>query len=170
MLRVNTIKGFENVQDYYYCNRDGEIWSYNGVPKNIGTLNKKTGYKRVSLYLNNGRQKTYNIHRIIATGFIPNPDNKRDVNHKNHIKTDNRVENLEWTTHKENTGNNKIWCAKHDKAMSKKVMIIDKTSPRVIVCQSLKQCAKYLEVDPSTIHKALKHNYNVVGKYKLKYL
>lgn len=54
-------------------------------------------YQRLNLYKNNNK-KSYNVHRLVAEAFIPNPDSKTTVNHINHNRTDNRVENLEWAT------------------------------------------------------------------------
>jgi hypothetical protein len=61
----------------------------------------KRGYNMVSLYIN-GKGKTNKIHRIIAIAFIPNPENKPQVNHKDCNKNNNSVENLEWNTNREN--------------------------------------------------------------------
>lgn len=71
-------------------------------PKRIMKQNKdKNGYPYCELSKNGTRikQKT---HRLVATAFIPNPEQKPQVNHINHVKDDNRVENLEWCTGSEN--------------------------------------------------------------------
>ena len=60
-----------------------------------------SGYKAVTLSKSN-IQKTICIHKLIAIAFIPNPKNKAQVNHRNGIKTDNKINNLEWCTASEN--------------------------------------------------------------------
>ena len=61
----------------------------------------RNGYLHAIL-CKNGTHKTQKIHRLVGKAFIPNPENKREINHKNSIRDDNKVQNLEWCTRKEN--------------------------------------------------------------------
>ena len=76
---------------------------YSNVSLKIMTTNphKRFGYVVIPLGKRKGG-KTYRLHRLVAQAFIPNPFNKKEVNHKNKDKEDNRVENLEWMNAWEN--------------------------------------------------------------------
>lgn len=84
----------------YAVDELGNVYSMRRNKQLTAKLNHD-GYLRIQLWKNQ-KCEYISIHRLIAETFIPNPENKPFVNHINGIKGDNRVENLEWCTQKEN--------------------------------------------------------------------
>lgn len=100
-------RDIENYEGLYQVSNLGNVRSLNygrsKVKRNLQiVVNKHLGYCQVGL-TKNKKTKTFRVHRLVAMTFIPNPENKSEVNHINGIKIDNRANNLDWVTPKENT-------------------------------------------------------------------
>jgi len=99
------ISGFESLYKVSNYGRIKKLESFHGKRiyiERILKLPKKPNKYHGVILTKNGKHTTKLIHRIVAKEFIQNYKNKPQVNHKNGIKTDNRVENLEWVTSSEN--------------------------------------------------------------------
>lgn len=102
MFMTKDIIGFEGI---YFCDIEGNFFSYpkktrKGIRK-LKPVLSNNGYLMIDL-CKDGKSKKFLTHRLIANCFIKNPKNKEQINHKNGLKLDNRVCNLEWNTRSEN--------------------------------------------------------------------
>ena len=91
------VLGFENS---YKVSNIGNVFSIKNN-KVLSLWKDKDGYHRCNLK-SKGKAKQASVHRLVAESFIMNPNNKTQINHKNAIRSDNRVENLEWCSCAEN--------------------------------------------------------------------
>ena len=91
------ISNHGNLRSLDIIDRNGKEWEGRELKLTL----KPSGYLEVNL-CKDGKRLTCSIHRLVATTFLRNTDNKRTVNHKDGNKTNNRVDNLEWATYAEN--------------------------------------------------------------------
>ena len=115
------IEGYEN----YLIYEDGKVYS-----KHSKRYLKQGFHGRGYLYVNlwkDGKGKNISIHRLIGDHYIPNPENKRCIDHKNRIRTDNRIENLRWATDSENQQNTGV---SRDNKSGIKNIFYDKSNDR----------------------------------------
>ena len=102
------VNGYENK---YLISNDGRVYSIKMKRLMHPSKNEK-GYLSVE-FLKDHKRKRIKLHRLVAEHFIPNPDNRKEINHIDGNKENNCVENLEWSTRSENL--------KHAYAMGLKV-------------------------------------------------
>lgn len=130
------VKPLKEYSGLYCIDTDGKVYSYprivkkkNGViltikAKVLTPCVKDNGYAIVTLHKGE-KQVTEYVHRLVAQTFIENPNGYPQVNHRNEVKTDNRVENLEWCTPRYNS-NYGTHCQKISSAMSKRIICYGK--------------------------------------------
>lgn len=159
---MKDIQGYEGL---YAITKDGQVWSYksNRFLK-PSTTNGEGTYLKVSLSKEGKVSKRY-IHRLVAEAFIPNPENKPEVNHIDENKQNNCVSNLEWVTEKENA-NHGTRTQRVTAKISKPVRCVelDKVFP------SQREAARQLDLSQGNITRACQNSARTVGGYHWEYV
>ena len=154
-------KDIEGYEGLYQVSSWGRVKNFTTgeVLKGINTR----GYLQVSLYTK-GNKSNYRIHILVAQAFIPNPQNKPQVNHIDEDKENNNIENLEWVTAKENLNH------------GTRNLRASKTKSIPIICietgveySSGKECAKQMGLHRGNITSVLKGKRKTCGGYTFKY-
>lgn len=164
------IKGYEGL---YQVSNSGQVKSCERICKTGNGLGEhllpekilkpctdKDGYFHIVL-CKNSKTKTFSIHRLVATAFIPNPENKPYINHLDCNKQNNNVDNLEWCTAQENTihasKNSLMKGAENGKKRSKPLIATNITTGEETYFVSIEDACRKLNVNDSNIIKILKN-------------
>lgn len=191
---INQLEGFEKYKGYSVTS-DGRVYSHfkrhdkewlimDEPQKELKPSLNKKGYLRVRLSNVYGK-KSASVHRLVAIAFIPNPENKPQVNHIDCNKMNNDVSNLEWVTNDENhhhkidhglnivksgvehyTHTRQYQEGEHHGC--KPVFQFDINDNFIAEYKSIKQAAEYTGIDRSSISKAAHGHIDTAGEYKWK--
>lgn len=157
---MKDIKGYEGLYAITSC---GKVWSYRAQrflkPKDNGT-----GYLIVGLW-KEGKAEYRLVHRLVAEAYIPNPDNKPQVNHKDENKEHNWIGNLCWVSASENVNYG-----------TRNARVAEKNSISVYceelnkVFPSINEAARQLGIDKGSISKCCRGNLKTCGGYHWRYI
>lgn len=154
---MRDIKGFEGKYAITSC---GKVWSYKMKAFRKTQLDKD-GYERITLHGDGGKTYRYGVHRLVAEAYIDNPEGKPTVNHKDEVKTNNWVGNLEWATMAEQN------------AHGTRVQRMAETQSKPVRCietgetyGSIKEAAAAINVAVQSLSKHLNgHNHTCAGRH-----
>jgi hypothetical protein len=147
----------------YLIYPDGLVYSKKGKGSKgvfLKQFDSFDGYKILQL-----DGKTQRVHRLVAIHFIPNPENKPQVDHINNIRNDNRVENLRWVCHQENMDNQSNNPSKNNKS-GHKLISFDKSKDKWIFKKTFRK--KYMKKQFDTKTDALWYKFIILLKIKEK--
>jgi len=129
----------------------------------------KNGYVVVDLY-KNGKGKIYKVHRLVASSFINNEENKPQVNHINGVKNDNSEINLEWSTNSENQKHAfKIGLKLPSINNEKVVLMFDKNGNFIYEFKSIAKASKHLNCTSSDIRNTIMGRQKSVREHTFQY-
>lgn len=118
-------------------------------------LKTSNGYRLVTLSSSN-KNISYTVHRLVGFCFIPNPDDKPYINHKDGDKLNNNVDNLEWCTAKENDTHARLTGLKDQ---GHKIQVLNLLTEETTVYTSLGEAQVDLDINRALIHRCLKLTY-----------
>ena len=137
---------------------------YPGKPLKVEQM--QDGYQSIVL-MKEAIKKRYMCHRLVALTFIDNPNNLPYVNHKDGDKTNNKVENLEWCTAKENDSHARSSGLKHQE---KPIIAKNNETNETLTFKSVTKTRAFLGINKGTISKVLNGNRNQTHGYKFYFI
>lgn len=152
------------LNDNYLVSVCGKIFSKR-FKKELTPKKNWDGYHRIQIW-KNGKCKMIQWHRVVAQTYIPNPEGKPNVNHINGVKDDNRVENLEWCTQKENIEHS--WEMGLSKT-NKVVDMLDLDGTYIRTFNTVKDAGEFVNRHNSGITKCARGDIQTCGGYKWRY-